>query len=132
MQLLPSCFYLQTFSSQTEISQLTGEHIARGAADIIPDASEILTLKCESCGAEVVIDTASALQARCHWCRNTLSLNSQVPNGAVPDALLPFKITKEEARQEIKKFVSLRKFFANRRFKKNLTSITFMVFIYLI
>ena len=44
-----------------------------------------MTFKCTGCGAEVVIDTNHSTQARCHWCRNKLSMNQQVPNGAVPD-----------------------------------------------
>ena len=34
--------------------------------------------KCPSCGAEVVIDLNESSQARCHWCRNMLSVNSKV------------------------------------------------------
>ena len=103
---------------ETDLSKLEGTVVGSGAKDIIADASEVLTLKCSSCGSEVVIDTASALQARCHWCRNTLSVNQTIPNGAVPDILLPFQIKKEEARDEIHKFVSKRKFFAHPKFKK--------------
>ena len=75
-----------------DISSLDGVNISAGASDIRSDASDIVTLKCQSCGAEVVIDTASAPYARCHWCRNSLSVNNQVANGAVPDVILPFKI----------------------------------------
>ena len=95
-----------------DISNLEGNSISAGASDIVSDADDIITLKCSSCGSEVVIDTTSSTQARCHWCRNTLSINEQVPNGAVPDMLLPFKITKEEAKTEIEKFVNKRKFYA--------------------
>ncbi len=103
---------------ETDISKLEGQIIGSGAQDIIADVSEVLTFKCSSCGSEVVIDTASALQARCHWCRNTLSVNQQIPNGAVPDVVLPFKLKKEEAQTEIEKFVKKRKFFAHPQFKK--------------
>ena len=68
---------------ETDISKLEGQVIGSGAQDIVADVNEVLTFKCSSCGAEVVIDTASALQARCHWCRNTLSVNQQIPNGAL-------------------------------------------------
>ena len=103
---------------ETDISKLEGQIIGSGAKDIVADTKEVLTFKCSSCGAEVVIDTASALQSRCHWCRNTLSVNQQIPNGAVPDVVLPFKIKKEEARAEIEKFVGKRKFFAHPKFKE--------------
>lgn len=105
-----------------DISNLEGNSISAGASDIVSDADDIITLKCSSCGSEVVIDTTSSTQARCHWCRNTLSINEQVPNGAVPDMLLPFKITKEEAKTEIEKFVNKRKFYANTTFKNEFKS----------
>ena len=33
--------------------------------------------------------TAEQMGARCHWCRHVLTVNEQIPNGAVPDAVLP-------------------------------------------
>ncbi len=109
-------------SLETDVSQLQGQIIGSGATDISENFSDIITLKCSSCGAEVVIDTASAPQARCHWCRNTLSINQQIPNGSVPDVVLPFKITKEEAKHQINNFVKSRKFYAHPIFKKEFTT----------
>jgi ribosomal protein L37AE/L43A len=100
------------------IDELEGTVIASGAEDIAADAAQVLTFKCESCGAEVVVDTAHALNARCHWCRHTLNVNQQIPNGAVPDAVLPFKLTKQEAVERIRGFASKRRLFAHRQFKK--------------
>lgn len=103
---------------ETDISKLEGVVIGSGAQDIVADTNEILTFRCSSCGAEVVIDTASATQARCHWCRNTLSVNQQIPNGAVPDVVLPFKLKRDEAKAEIEQFVNKRQFYAHPQFKK--------------
>ncbi len=111
---------------EEDISKLTGKVMGSGAKNIIPDSSEIITFKCTSCGAEVVIDTASATSARCHWCRNSLSLNHQVPNGMVPDVVLPFKVSKQEAENCIKAFVSKRQFYANPKFKKEFTTYNIM------
>lgn len=107
---------------ETDISQLKGEVIGSGATDIVADTNDVLTFKCSSCGAEVVIDTSEVTQARCHWCRNTLSVNQQIPNGSVPDVVLPFTVKKEDARAQIEKFVSKRKFYANPQFKKEFTT----------
>ena len=107
---------------ETDISKLTGTVIGSGAQDIIADTKDVLTFKCSSCAAEVVIDTAQATQARCHWCRNSLSINQQIPNGAVPDIVLPFKIKKEEAKANIQNFVGKRQFFAHPQFKKEFTA----------
>ena len=106
----------------TDLTKLEGQIIGTGAQNIVQDASDVITLKCSSCGAEVVIDTASSSQARCHWCRNTLSINQQIPNGSIPDVVLPFNITRDVARAEIEKFVGKRKFYAHPQFKKEFTT----------
>jgi len=105
-----------------DLHNLEGEQVDYGAQDIIPDTTDILTLKCASCGAEVVIDTNEALQARCHWCRNILSINNQIPNGAIPDMILPFGLSKEEAKIDIENFVEKRQFFAHPQFKCEFTT----------
>ncbi|HYG92853.1 MAG TPA: TFIIB-type zinc ribbon-containing protein [Nocardioides sp.] len=107
----------EEFGLGTGIDQLEGTVVASGAKDIRADVADQLTFKCEACGAEVVVDTAHALNARCHWCRHTLNVNQQIPNGAVPDAVLPFKLTKDQAVEKIREFASKRRLFAHRRFK---------------
>ncbi len=106
----------------TDINKLQGRVIGSGATDIVADTNDVLTFKCSSCGAEVVIDTSSASQARCHWCRNTLSVNQQIPNGSIPDVVLPFNINKDTAKAEIEKFVGKRKFFAHPKFREEFTT----------
>ena len=107
---------------EQDISKLEGEIIGSGASDIIADTNDMVTLKCRSCGAEVIVDTAQVTQARCHWCRNTLSINQQIPNGAVPDTVLPFSITKKDAKDSIENFVGKRKFFAHPKFRREFTT----------
>ena len=105
-----------------DITQLKGEIIGSGAANIEKETNNIVTFKCTSCGAEVVVDTSQSTQARCHWCRHTLSVNSTVPNGAVPDVVLPFKLNKADARTQIETFVGKRKFFAKPQFKREFST----------
>lgn len=107
---------------EKNLEELEGEVIGSGAQDIIADTKDIITFKCSSCGAEVVIDTASSTSARCHWCRNTLSVNEQIPNGAVPDTVLPFKISKDDAKKSIEEFVGKRKFYAHPKFRQEFSS----------
>lgn len=104
------------------VGDLSGQQIGSGAVDIDNSADTTVTLKCTSCGAEVVVDLNETTQARCHWCRNMLSINTKVPNGAVPDVILPFKMKKEEARDRIEQFVGKRQFYANKRFKAEFTT----------
>ncbi|MFC7456108.1 proline-rich domain-containing protein [Brachybacterium sp. GCM10030267] len=107
----------QAFGLDSSIAELQGHTMASGTADIREDVS-VVTLKCQGCGAEVVINVDQELQARCHWCRQTLSVNTQIPNGAVPDAVLPFELTREQAIERIDEFAGKRKAFAHGRFKQ--------------
>lgn len=106
----------ELFNLNSPISELRGRQIGSGTGNIVPGVDEVVSFKCGACGAEVSIDTNHAVQARCHWCRNRLSVNEQIANGAVPDVVLPFSLPKEEAVARISAFVSARKFFASRRF----------------
>lgn len=108
--------------TEEDLRSLKGEVLGSGAQDIAADVEDILTFKCSSCGAEVVIDTNEDTQARCHWCRNTLSINQKIPNGAVPDMVLPFKLKKDQAKAEIEKFVGKRQFFAHPKFKEEFST----------
>jgi ribosomal protein S27E len=110
----------KAFGLDSPIEQLRGDNVASGALNIEAGKS-LVTLKCQGCGAEVVIKTDDTLQARCHWCRQTLSVNHQIPSGAVPDALLPFTLPREQAVTRIQEFVGARRTFANRTFLKEFT-----------
>ena len=107
----------EAFGLDSSIADLRGATMASGTADVREDVT-VMTLKCQGCGAEIVINVEQELQARCHWCRQTLSVNSQIPNGAVPDAVLPFQLTREEAVARIDAFAGQRKAFAQGRFKQ--------------
>jgi hypothetical protein len=48
-------------------------------------------------------------------------VNEQVANGAVPDAVLPFRIRKDDAVARIRQFVDKRKLFALKEFKEQFT-----------
>jgi len=103
------------------IDQLEGTVIASGAKDIAADAASLMTFKCPGCGAEVTINVDNATSARCHWCRHVFTLNEQIDNGAVPDAVLPFHITKDDAVARIRQFVDKRRMFALKAFKEQFT-----------
>ena len=103
------------------LDQLKGTVIASGARDIAADAASLMTFKCTGCGAEVTVNTESTMTARCHWCRHVFGVNEQVANGAVPDAVLPFHIRKDDAVARIRQFVDKRRFFALKAFKEQFT-----------
>ena len=103
------------------IDQLQGTTMASGARDIAADAASLMSFKCTGCGAEVTVNTENAMTARCHWCRHVFGVNEQVANGAVPDAVLPFHVKKEDAVARIRQFVDKRRLFALKEFKEQFT-----------
>jgi ribosomal protein S27E len=125
------CLYCRTEWSGTRVEEelglgegidkLEGTVIASGAKDIQADTATLMSFKCPGCGAEVTINTANAMTARCHWCRHVLGVNEQVPNGAVPDAVLSFHIKKDDAVERIRQFVGKRQLFALKAFKEQFT-----------
>lgn len=111
----------EEFGLGAGLDQLEGTIIASGARDIAADAASLMTFKCTGCGAEVTVNTDTAMTARCHWCRHVFGVNEQVANGAVPDAVLPFHIRKDDAVARIRQFVDKRRFFALKAFKEQFT-----------
>ncbi|GHB95410.1 TFIIB-type zinc ribbon-containing protein [Thermomonas carbonis] len=103
------------------LDDLTGTVMASGAKNIDADVSSLMTYKCTGCGAEVTVNTESTMTARCHWCRHVFGVNEQVANGAVPDAVLPFHIKKDDAVARIRQFVDKRRMFALKAFKEQFT-----------
>ncbi len=103
------------WQSDGDIGTLMGTEIHAGAA--AGTGSRLVTLECSGCGAEVGINTDLNLHARCHWCRHELSLNAPVDNGAVPDAILPFAISREDAQARMWSYVASRWEFATAGFK---------------
>ena len=111
----------QEFGLGEGLDQLRGTIIASGARDIEAGTASLMSFKCTGCGAEVTINTETTMTARCHWCRHVFGVNEQVANGAVPDAVLPFRITKDDAVARIRQFVDKRRLFALKAFKDQFT-----------
>jgi DNA-directed RNA polymerase subunit RPC12/RpoP len=111
----------EAFGLGDGLDQLRGTVIASGARDIQADTASLMSFKCTGCGAEVTINTESTMTARCHWCRHVFGVNEQVANGAVPDAVLPFRISKDDAVARIRQFVDKRRLFALKAFKEQFT-----------
>lgn len=101
------------------INELKGTVIGAGAQNIQEMPNSIITCKCSGCGAEITLNTNELAFTKCHWCHTGLSLNDQVPSGIVPDAILPFKVSKEEAFEDMKKLVEKKSLFAKEDFKNN-------------
>ena len=74
--------------------------------------------QCTNCGAKIALNRYE-MSTKCQYC-NTASLipTEQLP-GLIPDGIIPFKITKEQAKEQFAARVK-RKMFISRKFVKNL------------
>lgn len=66
----------------TYIDESTGEHLA--------------TFHCGSCGGEIV-GNPDTVSTKCPWCNNNFVSTSQLTRTRVPDRMIPFGMSKEQA-----------------------------------
>lgn len=110
-----SVFESELGNERDDVTLLKGKIVGGGAEKII-DEKVMVTLKCNACGAEVSINTAEALTAKCPWCRHLLSIKDKLPNGAVPDMILPFKLSRTAAYKLMNTFMSSHRAFGKPEF----------------
>ena len=124
----------EEIEDKEEVNNLKGEVRGSATKDIDNNSSSLVTIKCDGCGAEIVLNSKEEINAKCHWCGSMLSINKQVDNGVIPDEILPFKITKEEALTRINNYVSKKLKYTTKDFKNglNLSNIRGVFFPYLL
>ena len=61
------------------------------------DCSQMLNFVCPSCGGEIMTDENTAATF-CPYCENPTILTGRVAGGLKPDAVIPFKTSKEDAK----------------------------------
>ena len=66
------------------------------------------TYRCSTCGAEVIADEVTAA-TNCPYCSNPIILTGNVDGQLMPDYIIPFKISREEAKAALKKHLSGKK-----------------------
>ncbi len=106
---------LELVNDDEDIAHLKGKIVGKGAEKIIDDKA-MVTIKCTSCGSKITINTDEALSARCPWCRHILSIQDKLPNGAVPDMILPFKVTRNRAFEAMRGYIDRHKMFGKKEF----------------
>jgi DNA-directed RNA polymerase subunit RPC12/RpoP len=68
-----------------------------------------LVYSCPSCGAEIVTDETTAA-TMCYYCHNPVVLTGRLAADMRPDALLPFKYDKKEARDKFFSWIRKKKY----------------------
>lgn len=117
------CLFKEETSDGNKIKKLRGNTSGKASLNIDENFNNMVAIKCEGCGSEVIIDAHDKPVARCQWCRSILSLNDITESGLIPDKILPFKLTKEEALKNLKEYIQGGDtgYFVNEKFKQELT-----------
>lgn len=76
------------------------------------EAEMMKAYTCSSCGAEIVCDD-NTMATECCYCGNPTMLPQRFDNGLKPDFVIPFKVTKEEAKAKLKEFYDGKKLLPN-------------------
>lgn len=80
------------------------------------DISDLDSYHCTSCGAELIADNTTSATF-CLYCRSHSIIKSRFSGKFKPKSLIPFKITKDQAEELYKKWISKR-IFAPKDFKR--------------
>lgn len=79
------------------------------------------TFHCENCGAEIVFNSFE-MSTKCSYCNTSSLVQTDKLPGLKPDAVIPFKISKDKANEVFKQKIKGKLFLPNK-FKKNLPNI---------
>ncbi len=80
-------------------------------------SDETHVFRCENCGAKEVLDKRE-IAKQCPFCGTTNIVETDELSGVKPNAVVPFRLGKEEACDNVKKWAK-KKLFAPRKFKKS-------------
>ncbi len=88
---------------------------------------------CPSCGAEIITDETTAATF-CFYCHNPIVLAGKLEGEYLPDGIIPFKITKEEATEKFMEWIQKKKFvpkgFYSKRHVEKLSGVYFPYWLY--
>ena len=89
--------------------------------------------RCPSCGAEIITDETTAATF-CFYCHNPIVLTGKLEGEYLPDGIIPFKITKEQAIERFQQWIQKKKFipkgFYSKRQIEKMSGVYFPYWIY--
>ena len=72
------------------------------------ETADMNVYTCKSCGGEIIADSNTGA-THCPFCGNPVVLTSRFSGALKPDYIIPFKLTKEDAKAQLKQHMSKKK-----------------------
>lgn len=73
------------------------------------DQGSAVVYSCPTCGAQLVTDATTAA-TECYYCHSNIVLSGRLSDDMKPNLVIPFKISKEKAFDEFKKWIATKKY----------------------
>lgn len=129
------CEYCGDLFSQQEIDAMYPEETQQSGQETQAQEEESregssVCYTCPSCGAQIVTDETTAASF-CYYCHNPVVLNAQLSGDFLPDQIIPFSVTKEQAQKGFEEYIRKKHFVPSAFFsKKQIESMTGVYFPY--
>lgn len=109
------------------------ENFAETATENVDSQKSAVMYRCPSCGAEIITDETTAATF-CFYCHNPIVLAGKLEGEYLPDGIIPFKITKEEATEKFMEWIQKKKFvptgFSSKRHIEKMSGVYFPYWLY--
>lgn len=116
-----ACEYCLSEFSQAELDALNQEQEAKeseaASSDSAQEEADALLYTCPSCGAEITTDETTAATF-CYYCHNPVVLSGKLSRERMPSLVLPFRITKDEAKDRFLSWIAGKKYLPPDFFSK--------------
>ncbi len=136
------CPYCGSTFTQDEIDRMHPQKEADGAYGFSRDeeakqeqqsSGDAVLYSCPSCGAQIVTDETTAA-TECYYCHNPVILEGRLQGKWQPDLVIPFSVSREEAKKKISHFIQKKRFvpkrFYNEEQMDKLTGVYYPYWIY--
>lgn len=127
------CEYCQSLFSQSELdaaNPVKGQETRKEGTEEKGAEEEATVYTCPSCGAQIMTDATTAA-AFCYYCHNPVVLGRRLEGSFLPDKVLPFEVSREQAEKGFLDYVGKRKFVPKAFFsKKQIESLSGIYFPY--
>lgn len=90
---------------------------AAGAPGDEKQQEEAVIYTCPSCGAEIITDRTTAATF-CYYCHNPVVIGGRLSGELLPNRVIPFEVTRQEAETRFLDYVSTKKFVPRAFFQK--------------